>query len=151
MAIGPDGRIIRRNVRRFTPVSTDHPSENTGFFTGLFAVIIVSVLVAAIFAFIGWAGDFFISWKWWNARNFLLAGIVIDLLLFPAYVSGALEGLIASHYGRYRWYSFVYGFLVIAVMVSIDQVSKGNFNPWTYLWAVGYGIYSLWFAGKMKG
>ena len=49
MPIGPDGRIIRRRVRYFTPVNTNAPSES----------------------------------KWWNARNFTIAGFWINLVIFP--------------------------------------------------------------------
>lgn len=149
MAIGPDGRIIRRNVRRFTPVNTDHPAEETGFLIGFISVMILSVLVVLIFVLLGWAGDFFIQWSWWNASNFLTAGFVINLLIFPVYISGALEGLTVHHFSRYRRYAFFYGLLAMAMLIGISQLSEGGFNHWTYLWAVGYGIYTVWLATKM--
>jgi|GEM_PF-4690532 len=149
MNIGPDGRIIRRELRRFTPVSTEHPSEKTGFFMGFFSVLLVAGIVLLGFIFIGWFGGLLIKWSWWNYKTFMSIGGVVNLIFFPAYISGTLEGLSGSHYKRYRWYSFFYGALAMAILILISQISDGHFNFWIYLWALAYGVYTDWFARKM--
>ncbi|MFO7614328.1 MAG: hypothetical protein R6W71_06775 [Bacteroidales bacterium] len=149
MNIGPDGRIIRRELRRFTPVNTERPSEKTGFLTGFFSVVLVAAIVMLGFIFIGWFGGLFIKWSWWNYKTFMSIGGVVNLIFFPAYISGALEGLASRHFKSYRLYSFLYGVLAIAIPIFISQISGGDFNAWTYLWALAYGGYSDWFARKM--
>jgi hypothetical protein len=149
MAIGPDGRIIRRRIRYFTPVSTHNPSESTGFFLGLISVLILPVLVILVLMFLGWLGGLIFELKWWNYRNFYIAGFLINLLVFPIYVSGVLEGLARVNFSRYRFYAFVYGTIGMAILIALDSWSKVGFNYWNYLWAGAYGIYSMWLATKM--
>jgi MFS family permease len=150
MAIGADGRIIRRRVRIFTPVNTNNPPENTGFFIGLFSVLFISVIFILIFLLIGWLGGWFFDLKWWNYRNFFIAGFLINLLIFPIYISGVLEGLASSNFSRYRFYAFLYGAFAIAILISLNAWSKPDFNYWNYLWAAGYGLYSRWLATRMS-
>jgi hypothetical protein len=149
MAIGPDGRIIRRRVRIFTPVSTNNPSVSTGFFTGFFSVLFVSVLFIAAFTLIGWLGSLFLDLKWWNYRSFFVVGFLINLLIFPVYISGVLEGLSNYNFSRYRFYAFLYGTTGMAMLIFLDARTKADFNYWFYLWALAYGIYSMWLATRM--
>lgn len=149
MAIGPDGRIIRRRIRIFTPVNTNNPSESTGFFTGFFSVLIVSILFIAVFTVIGWLGGLFLDFKWWNYRNFFVVGFLINLLIFPVYISGVLEGLANSNFSRYRTYAFLYGSIAMTLLITLDQSSKTDFNYWRFLWALAYGLYSRWLATRM--
>jgi hypothetical protein len=149
MAIGPDGRIIRRRVRQFTPVNTSHPAENTGFFMGLFSALLVSALFVLIVAGIGWLGGIFFDLAWWNFKNFLTAGFLINLLIFPIFVSGVLEGLVVSNFSRYRFYAFIYGTLAMALLIGLNQLDNSSLNYWNFLWAGAYGIYSMWLATKM--
>ena len=149
MAIGPDGRIIRRRIRLFTPVNTNNPAENTGFFMGFFSVILVSVLFIAVCMLIGLIGGWIFDLKWWNYKNFFVVGFLLNLLIFPIYISGVLEGLATYNYSRYRYYSFLYGTIGMAFLIAMDSWSKSNFNYWNYLWAGGYGVYCVWVASKM--
>lgn len=149
MAIGPDGRIIRRRIRVLTPVNTHQPSEKTGFFMGLFSAMISVVIVMLAFVILGWLGGWIFDLNWWNVKNFSVAGFFINLLIFPIYVAGVLEGLVYSNYSRYRVYSFLYGTFSIAILIFLDSLSKTDFNLWSYLWAVGYGFYCMWLASKM--
>jgi hypothetical protein len=151
MAIGPDGRIIRRHIRQFTPVNTDQPQEDIGFFMGYFAVMIVSVIVILLFVFMGWIGGLFFNLSWWTTNNLGMAGFVINMILFPVYISGALEGLAHSRPGRFRVYSFIYGAFSLSILIAVSQLSQSGWNAWTYLWAVGYGFYTVWLAAKMSG
>jgi hypothetical protein len=148
MAIGPDGRIIRRRVRLFTPVNTHNPSEKTGFFMGLVSVIILSVLLVLAFTLIGWLGGRFLNFTWWNAKNFTTAGFFVNLLVFPIFISGVLEGLASVNLSRFRFYAFVYGTLVMGFLVLLYQLSNTGFNYYSYLWAAAYGLYSMWSASR---
>jgi hypothetical protein len=149
MAIGPDGRIIRRRVRYFTPVNTNTPSEKTGFFLGLISSLIVGGIVVLIFAILGWLGDWLLDLKWWNASNFTIAGFWINLVIFPIYVSGVLEGLSTYRLGRFRFYAFLYGTIAISILILIDSLPGLNMNYWNFAFAAAYGIYTMWFATKM--
>jgi hypothetical protein len=149
MAIGPDGRIIRRRVRIFTPVNTNNPEENTGFFKGFFSAIFVSVVFIAVFTLIGLVGGWIVRLEWWNYRNFFVIGFLLNLLIFPVYISGVLEGLVSYNFSKYRFYSFCYGTIGMALLITLDAWSKTNFNYWNYLWAGAYGIYTMWLASRM--
>lgn len=149
MPIGADGRIIRRGVRYFTPVNTNQPSERTGFFLGLISVMIIPVLVILVFMLIGWLGGMIFSLSWWNYRNFFIAGFLVNLLIFPIYIAGVLEGLARVNFSRYRFYAFVYGTLAMGLLMLLNAWSKADYNYWNYLWAGAYGIYSVWLATKM--
>jgi len=148
MAIGPDGRIIRRRVRFFTPINTQNPSGNTGFLIGLASVMILPVILMIIFALIGWLGDFFISWTWWKTSNFVTAGFFVSLLVFPIFIAGVLEGLARVNYSRFKWYAFLYGTIAFGILIFVSSLSEENFNYYNYLWALAYGIYSLWVAKR---
>lgn len=149
MAIGPDGRIIRRRIRYFTPVNTNNPSGSTGFLFGLVSVLILPILLLLVFALVGWLGGMFLSLSWWNTKNFVTAGFFVNVLVFPIFISGVLEGLAHTNYSRFRWYAFIYGTLAMGFLVFVSSLSKTGFNYYNYLWAVGYGLYSMWLASKM--
>jgi hypothetical protein len=149
MAIGPDGRIIRRRVRFLTPVNTNNPSENTGFFLGLISVLILPILVVFAFMLLGWLGGLIFDFEWLNTKNFITAGFFVNLLVFPVYISGVLEGLARTRYGRYKFYAFVYGVIAMSILVFLSTLSKTEPNYYNYLYALAYGFYSMYFAGKM--
>jgi hypothetical protein len=148
MAIGPDGTIIRRRVRFFTPVNTHNPSEKTGFFMGLFSVLVLSVFLVLAFMLIGWLGSLFPNFSWWTTKNFRTIGFFVNLLVFPIFISGVLEGLAGVNFSRFRFYAFLYGTIAMGFLVFLYQLSNTGFNYYTYLWAAVYGIYSMWLAAR---
>jgi hypothetical protein len=149
MAIGPDGRIIRRRVRFFTPVNTHNPSENTGFLFGLISVLILPILLVLAFVLVCALGGLFIKLSWWNTTNFVIASFFVNLLVFPIFISGVLEGLAHANFSRYRFYAFVYGVIAMGILIFLSSLSKTGFNYYNFLWAVAYGIYSMWLASRM--
>jgi len=148
MPIGPDGRIIRRRVRFFTPVNTHNPSEKTGFFMGLFSVLLLSVFLVLAFMLIGWLGSLFLNFDWWTVKNFRTIGFFVNFLVFPIFISGVLEGLASVNLSRFRLYAFLYGTLVMGLIVFLYQLSNTGFSYYSYLWAAAYGLYSLWSASR---
>ncbi|GET34479.1 hypothetical protein PbJCM13498_33420 [Prolixibacter bellariivorans] len=149
MTIGPDGRIIRRNVRRVTPVNTYHPEENLGFIMSYLVLVFLSIAFVVAFVILGWLGDLILNWTWWTASNFGTVGTLINFLIFPIYISGVIEGLYYGNRFRYKLYAFIYGFITIAIPQTLDQLNDAEFNWMQYGWALGYGLYCLWLALKM--
>jgi len=149
MPIGPDGRIIRRRVRQMTPVSTNNPSPHINFFVGYISAMIVTIIVLILFGLTGWLGGLLVGLSWWNGTNFVVAGFVLNLILFPAYVSGVLEGLANTRRGKFKLYAFLYGFISIALLIILTHLDGNSYNNWNFLWAVGYGFYTLGLANRI--
>jgi MFS family permease len=132
------------------PVNTNEPSENIGFFLGLFSVLIVSVLFILAFLVLGWLGGWLFHLSWWNYRNFFVAGFLINLVIFPIYISGVLEGLARTSYSRFRFYAFIYGTIAMSLLVALNLGTRSDYSWWNYLWAAAYGIYTVWLASRMS-
>ncbi len=133
-----------------TPVNTETPQEDIGFLLGYFAVMIVSVIFVLLIVFIGWIGGLFLNLGWWNGSNFLMIGFILNMIIFPIYISGALEGLAAARPGRFRWYAFIYGTISMSILIAFDQLPKNEPSFWAFAWAVAYGLYTVWLANRMS-
>ncbi|MCF8387587.1 MAG: hypothetical protein K9G47_06870, partial [Bacteroidales bacterium] len=113
------------------------------------SVIIVSVLFVLILSGIGWLGGFIFNLSWWNAGTFSTVAMILNLILFPIYISGALEGLAYRNESRYKLYAFLYAFLIFAVPYTIGMLWDNDLSVWPYVWSFLYGLYSVWLATKM--
>lgn len=143
MPIGPDGRIIRRGIRQMTPVNTNNPAPDINFFTGYISLIILSLIVLVTAYLIGWLGGLLINLSWWSGGTFLGFGVIAMLLFYPVFIEGILEGLYSYKKWLYKLYSFLYGAITAAILITLNQLGDEVFNYTNYLWAAGYGLYCL--------